>query len=103
MDKLPAVAFAEESCEAMLSRLSHRCDVHRQLVGIDATIDLFLTLPPTSRKHKSSRGALRQGLVSIFLARLRRLLFSDGSLPYAKVCGARTMHVEMQDLIPTDF
>ena len=83
MDKLPAAAFAEESCEAMLSRMGHRCQVHRQLNGFEATFDLLLTLPPPSRKAKSTRGSVRAGLVDVYAARLRRVLCSDGSSPFA--------------------
>ena len=102
MEKVSAAAFAEESCEAMLSRLGHRCDIHKQLVGLDATFDLFLTLPPPSRKAKATRGGLRRGLVDVFAARMRRLLASDGNLPYAPVPKASTRVVVVESAFPLD-
>ena len=54
MSKIPADCFMEESCEAMLSRMGHRCDVYRTLHGFDHTYNLFLTLPPQSRAPKST-------------------------------------------------
>ena len=50
MEKIPAVCFVEESCEALLSRMGHWCDVYRTLHGLDNTFDLFLTLPPPRRE-----------------------------------------------------
>ena len=102
-DSLPAAAFAEESCEALLSRMSHRCDVHRQLVGFESTVDLFLTLPPPSRALKSTRGALRDGLVAIFVGRLRSLLLSNGNLPFASPVQSKSMHSVILQSIPDDY
>ena len=103
MDKLPAAAFAEESCEAMLSRMGHRCQVHRQLVGFEATFDLLLTLPPASRKAKSTRGSVRAGLVDVFAARLRRVLCSDGSSPFAPSPNSTTKTVTFLPLFPANM
>ena len=92
MSKIPAVCFVEESCEALLSRMGHRCDVYRTLHGFDHTFDLFLTLPQPKRGLKSTRGMLKSGLVQVFSARIRNLVFSDGMMPFAPVTGAREMH-----------
>ena len=94
MDNLAACAFVEESCEALLSRMSHRCEVHRQLVGLESTIDLYLTIPETSTELKTSRGAVRKGLVLLFTERLRRVLYSDGSMPFVEAPKGKSMHTQ---------
>jgi hypothetical protein len=96
----------EESCEALLSRMSHRCSSHRHLRGFKATFDLIATLPPPRRGIKVTRGMLREGLVQEFVQRLRWLVQSDGSLPYAPI-GANTMHSEflwvfLVDVLPLE-
>ena len=101
-NKLPAVVFMEESCEALLSRMSHRCSSHRHLRGFEATFDLYATLPPPKRGLKASRGMLREGLVQEFVQRLRWLIQSDGSLPYAATVGANTMHSLFFKIFPVD-
>lgn len=83
-----------------MSRMSHRCEVHRQLVGIDATINLFLTLPPVSRSIKKTRGCLRIGLVEMFTQRLRTLILGDGSQPFASQPKGGKMHVAMTASFP---
>ena len=92
MERIPGVCFAEESCEAMLSRLSNRCEAHRTLRGFDATFHLFLTMPPPNRMRRSTRGSLRQGLVQVFAARVRKLVFGNGHFPWAHMANARDMH-----------
>ena len=104
MDKVPAVCFVEESCEALLSRMGHRCDVHRTLHGFDSTFDLFLTLPPPRRGTKATRGMLKAGLVAVFAARIRRILFADGSnLLFAAAGGAKDMHAVFAEQFPEEF
>ena len=104
MDKVPAVCFVEESCEALLSRMGHRCDVHRTLHGFDSTFDLFLTLPPPRREKKATRGMLKVGLVAVFAARIRRVVFAEGtSLLFAAAGGAREMHAVLGAQFPEDF
>lgn len=103
MTDMPGVCFAEESCEAMLSRLSHRCEVYRHLHGLDATFNLFLTLPLPSKIPKGTRGGLRLGLVKLFASRIRKVVFSDGCLPFAPSVGARTMHSVYEADFPQDF
>lgn len=104
MNKIPAVCFVEESCEAMLSRMGHRCDVYRTVYGFDGTYDLFLTLPPPRRGLKSTRGMLKAGLVQVFASRLRKLMYSDGSdLVFAMPAGAREMHAVFKDDYPENF
>ena len=73
MSRMPAVCFVEESCKALLSRKSHRCEMYRHLHGLDATFNLFLTLPMPSRVPKGTRGSLKRGLVSLFAAGIGRL------------------------------
>jgi hypothetical protein len=101
--KLPAASFMEESCEAMLSRMSHRCSAHRHLHGFEATFDLFITLPQPSKSMKATRGSLRSGLIDEFATRIRRVLCSDGALPYAPVVGARQMHSEFTSCFPANI
>jgi hypothetical protein len=45
---------------------------------------------------------LRQGLVQEFVQRLRWVLQSDGSLPFAATVGANTMHSEFIKIFPVD-
>jgi hypothetical protein len=101
--RLPAAAYMEESCEALLSRMSHRCSSHRHLSGFESTFDLFLTLPPPSKASKATRGMLREGLVSVFSARIRAIVMSDGSLPFAKSVSTKQMHSEFELAFPRDF
>ena len=103
MSQMPGVCFAEESCEAMLSRLSHRCEVYRHLHGLDATFNLFLTMPLPSKIPKGTRGGLRIGLVKLFASRIRKVVFSDGCLPFAPNVGARTMHSFFEVAFPEGF
>lgn len=103
MSKFPGVCFAEESCEALLSRMSHRCEVYRHLHGFDATFNLFLTLPQPSKAPKGTRGTLKRGLVSLFAARIRKIVFSDGDLPFAPTVAARQMHSEFVSMFPDDI
>ena len=103
MSKIPAVCFMEESCEAMLSRMGHRCDVYRTLHGFDHTYNLFLTLPPPSRAPKSTRGMLKDGLVQVFTARMRKIVFHDGQFPFSPVVGARDMHSILVSEYPSAF
>jgi hypothetical protein len=80
---LPAVCYGEESCEALLSRVGNRLETYRTMTGFESAFDLFLSLPPPNRRPKHTRGMLKSGLVHVFVARIRRVIFSDGSLPYA--------------------
>lgn len=103
MSQLPVAAFVEESCEALLSRMSHRCELHKQLVGLESTIDLYLTLPPPSRVLKNTRGSLRQGILDTFLGRIRKLIFGGGVMIYASPPSAHAMHVIASAAFPADF
>ena len=104
MSRIPAVCFVEESCEALLSRMGHRCDVYRTLHGFDNTLDLFLTLPPPKRGLKATRGMLKQGLVQEFAQRIRKLVFSDGeSIFYAASVRPGEMHSTVMTTVPSDF
>lgn len=103
LSSLPGVCFAEESCEALLSRMSHRCEVNRHLHGFDATFNLFLTLPNASRASKSTRGSLKQGLVGLFASRIRRIVFSDGNLLYCPSVGTKEMHSVFCGTFPDNF
>jgi hypothetical protein len=100
---LPGVCFAEESCEALLSRMSHRCESHRHLHGLEDTFNLFLTLPKASSIPKQTRGCLKKGLVSLFAARLRRVVFSNGQLVFCPPVGAKVMHSTFAASFPPDF
>lgn len=101
--RLPAAAYMEESCEALLSRMSHRCSAHRHLSGFESTFDLYVTLPPPSRLRKATRGSLREGLVCAFAARIRAIVMSDGSLPFAAYTSTKQMHAEFEAAFPADF
>ena len=92
MEGAPACVFAEETCEALLSRLSHRCDVNRHLHGFDATYNLFLTLPSTSWAPRNTRGSLKIGLVDLFASRFRRLLHLSVVPLLAPPVAPGTMH-----------
>ena len=103
MSSLPGVCFAEESCEALLSRMGHRCEVNRHLHGFDATFNLFLTLPLPSRIPRGTRGGLKQGLVGLFASRIRKVVFSDGDLAYCPAVGAKEMHSAFLAIFPDDL
>ena len=98
MESAPACVFAEEACEALLSRLSHRCDVNRHLHGFDATYNLYLTLPSTSWAARNTRGSLKSGLVDLFASRLRRLLHCSSVPLLAPPVSAGTMHSQFSPM-----
>ena len=97
------MCFVEESCEALLSRMGHRCDVYRTLHGFDNTFDLFMTLPPPKRGFKSTRGKLKLGLVAEFASRIRRIVFGGGDFCFAAPGGGRDMHVVLQKEFPDNY
>ena len=103
MSRIPAVCFAEESCEALLSRMSHRCEVYRHLHGFDDTFNLFLTLPLPSKVPKQTRGCLKLGLVSLFASRIRKIVFSEGELPFAPTVGTKQMHSVFVNTFPDNM
>jgi hypothetical protein len=43
------------------------------------------------------------GLVNLFASRLRKIVFSDGCLPFAAIVGARTMHSTFEAMFPDFF
>jgi hypothetical protein len=83
--------------------MSHRCEVHRQLVGLDSTIDLYLTIGAPSSKEKATRGALRKGLVPLFTSRLRGLLYGTGKVLFAPPPLSGKMHTTFEGLLPEDI
>lgn len=103
LTSLPGVCFAEESCEALLSRMSHRCEVNRHLSGFEATFNLFLTLPNPSRLPKSTSGGLKQGLVGLFASRIRKIVFSNGDLMFCPPVGSKEMHSKFVAIFPENF
>jgi hypothetical protein len=80
--RTPGCAWQEESCEAMLSRMAHRCRQHPQLHEYEDTVDLYLTVPNPRFGARDRAGGLRQELVQLFRARLRRLVERATVLPY---------------------
>ena len=100
MDKLPGCVFVEESCEALLSRMASRCRSNFTVSSFEGVTDLFLTLPSTSRVPKSSRGSLRQGLLSLFWARCRRLIANAPNIPFA---AWNSKGCQFVDKIPAEF
>ena len=100
--QLPSCCYMEESCEALLSRMGHRCSAHRHVSGFSATFDLFMTLPPPSRQLKATRGILKDDLISTFAARMRYIVNSGGSLPCAEAVGPKQMHSVVSDVFKED-
>ena len=86
-DRLPGCAFAEESCEAMLSRVAQRCREHPHLFEYDDVFDLYLTTPSARFGLKTRAGGLRAELVQIISSRLRRTIDRAESMPFAVVVG----------------
>ena len=99
--QLPSCCYMEESCEALLSRMGHRCSANRYVSGFEATFDLFLTLPPPSRQLKATRGVLKDELIQTFYGRMRYIINSSGVLPYAATVGTKQMHSEVLGSFPT--
>jgi hypothetical protein len=102
-DAIPGVCFAEESCEALLSRVGNRLESYRSLTGFEAAFDLFLTVPPPSRTPRATRGTLKRGFVDVLFSRLRKLLLSDGCLPYAAPLTGGMKHSEFVPAFPDGF
>lgn len=103
LSSLPACCFAEESCEALLSRMGHRCEVNRHLHGYDSTFNLFLTLPNPSRLPKGTRGSLKQGMVGLFASRIRKIVFGDGDLLFCPPVATKEMHSAFTSVFPDNY
>ena len=100
MSRVPACCFGEESCEAMLSRMSTRCHQHKHVSDLEGVIDLYLTLTPPSRKLKNTRGTLRQGLLSVLFARTKKLISMPLEHPFADWTTKKT---KFQSALPDDW
>ena len=68
--------------------------------SFDGVSDLFLTLPPPSRTVKGLRGSVRQDLLRLFFARLRRLATTTSDQLFAAP-GTKTSRVQAH--IPDGF
>ena len=88
MSTLPGCCFVEESCEALLSRMVGRCRANTSVCDYDGTNRLFVTLPLPSREPRGTTGSLSPDMVTLFLSRVRRIIHSADSLPFAKVLSA---------------
>ena len=84
MNKLQACSFLEESCEALLSRVAHRCNVHRHVSTFEGVVDLYLTVPPAKNTARNTRGTLRAGLLHLLLARVRKILHRSSELQFVE-------------------
>ena len=87
---LPGCCFAEEPCEAMLSRLVGRCRSNWTLHRFTDVLRLWVTLPPPQEQAPATGGGLREALVTLIAQRIRRLLRHAGTMPFAKVSSATT-------------
>lgn len=81
---LPGCCFVEEACEALLSRMAHRCRTHRHLTGFDSTQELFVSLPTASDEPHQQKGNVRRELVQLMVARLQGILHNSGTLKFAR-------------------
>ena len=80
--KLPGCAFAEESCEALLSRMARRCRENTHYFAFEDVFDLFLTVPNVRFGFKDRAGGLRQELIQIVRSRLRKLIDRANTMPF---------------------
>ena len=71
---LPGCCFAEESCEALLSRMSSRCIGNPNITTFEDMYRLFITIPPPEAVAQPTGGGLKQSLVFTILCRVRRFL-----------------------------
>jgi hypothetical protein len=100
---LPGCCYQEETCEAMLSRFGHRCDVYRNLHGFEATFNLYLTLTQSRSTPKDIRGVLRQGLVQVIAARMRRIIYEPSTVLYALPVAVDTFKTRFVQDWPDDI
>ena len=101
LSQLPGCAFAEEACEAMLSRMVGRCRANRTMHSFDDMLRLFATLPQPQPEAAATTGGVRETLVLLLAGRVRGMLVSADSLSYARVTGARGVHWEAT--LPADL
>ena len=86
---LPGCCFAEESCEALLSRMASRCVSHRQLTSFRDVFDLFVSMPPPGPVAPATTGWVKQSLVSTMVTRVRRFLRNPMSMLFPSLSNAR--------------
>ena len=101
MSALPGCCFAEESCEALLSRMVGRCRANTNLMDFSDILNLYVTLPTPAREPKGNVGAIRQPLVVLFLRRLQRIMTHPDSQPHAELLSAR--EARWHATAPADF
>ena len=83
---LPGCMFMEESCEALLSRMAHRCRQHQHLFAYQDVFDLFVTVPSPKFGTKDRVGGLSENLVRLFTSRSVWFRYSPlRRLPYQHV------------------
>jgi hypothetical protein len=85
---LPACAFVEESCEALLSRYAGACRRNRHVSGFADVWRLFVTLPQSSETAAETRGSVRRELVLLIRDRARALLMGPSGRPYPNMTSA---------------
>ena len=67
--ELPGCMFMEESCEALLSRMAHRCRQHPHLFAYEDVFDLYVTVPSPAFGAKNRLGGIFEDLVKVFTSR----------------------------------
>ena len=97
---LPGCCFVEESCEALLSRMTARCDANRHITSYDDLFNLFVTLPPPEAEAQPTGGGIRQSLVYLVISRIRRFLRDPAAMPFPLIQNVRT--AVWQATIPDD-
>ena len=89
MSRLPGCCFAEEPCEALLSRVASRCRQQRQLTQFTDVLRLFVTTPRASTASTTATdGSLREPFVKLVMSRLMRVITNADQLPVMQVAGA---------------
>ena len=89
MSHLPGCCFAEEPCEAMLSRMASRMDKNRNLTNYEQIMWLFISMPPPESKSKATGCGLKPSLIRLINSRAIRLINHADAMPFAMIKGAQ--------------
>ena len=86
---LPGCCFAEEACEALLSRMSSRCVAHNYLTSYTDIWRLFVSMPTAAPEAEPTAGLVKKTLVWMVVCRVRRMLRSPLGFLFPKLQNAR--------------
>ena len=84
-DTLPGCCFAEESCEALLSRMASRCVDNRTLTSFRDMYNLFVSMPLPGAEAPATAGEIKESLVTLMVTRIRRFISEPTGMRFPKL------------------